>query len=133
MGKQFEICIDGRVVVSLPSYCVQYREGIMNGPGVYLLRDCDTDEVMYVGSSLAIRQRLQSHHIYEPSLHIIEVIHTPDDLTRVWLEAILVSSLQPPGNEKMRAIRLGRDGGYPTCSPGYTKTEELEQVALFAA
>lgn len=129
--RELTITINGITVYRHTSYIATEPTGIMDFPGVYLIRDAVTDALVYVGTGHNVCQRFKGkHHIYDPEKHIIEVIHTEDDNTRIWLEAILVSTLQPPGNARKR-VRLGECGGLLTESPssGYTKPEP-EQLTL---
>ena len=129
--RELTITINGITVYRHHSYIASSPDGIMDFPGVYLLRDAETDTLEYVGTARNMCQRIKAgHHVYDPERHIIEVVHPSDDFTRIWLEAVLVSTLQPPGNAR-KGIRLGECGGHLTESPssGYTKTEP-EQLHL---
>lgn len=133
--QTLEITIDGKLIYSAPKDIITDPADCMACPGVYLLRNPTTDQVEYIGTSHNVRARFygngESHHAYNPDRHILEVIYTQDDYTRVWLEAVLVSTLLPPENRKI-GVRLGECGGHLTeQSSGYTKDEELEQSSLF--
>ena len=127
--RTLTITIAGVTVFRKDSYIATSASGVMDFPGVYLLRDAETDDIFYVGTAHNLHKRMTRHHVFDPEKHVIEVVHTEDDATRIWLEAFLVSSLLPPGNAK-KGVRLGECGGYLTENPSSGYTKEPEQLRL---
>jgi DNA polymerase-3 subunit epsilon len=100
-----------------------------NGPGVYLLKDCDAN-IFYVGKSVNVRRRVQDHvrgtSKSQPMLHRqlkrladIEVISTQSELEALILEARLIKRYLPVANQQLRDethypfIRIDVQNEYP--------------------
>jgi len=122
----------------LGTYERERARELPNGPGVYLLKDCDAN-IFYVGKSVNVRRRVQDHvrgtSKSQPMLHRqlkrladIEVISTQSELEALILEARLIKQYLPVANQQLRDethypfIRIDVQSEYPrielTRTPG---------------
>lgn len=108
---ELTIAVNGTIVYRQKTYIARYRDAIDTIPGVYLVRDKETDDLLYIGTAHNLHDRLYwQHHVYDPKQHSVEIVPIEEGPTRIWLETILVSSLHPKENQRV-AIRLGDCGG----------------------
>jgi len=75
------------------------QEDVLNLPGIYLVCDKQTNEIVYVGQSNKIGVRLYRHSNYNKDKHYIAVTFVAKKYYRDWLESIIIGFLKPRNNK----------------------------------